>query len=57
MWEEGLHVVEWAMSTMPKALQHDLVHFKLIFKSRLGHSVESDMIHFQVSRTTTIMYM
>ena len=37
------------MGFMPKSLQHDLVCYRLIFKSRLGRSVESDMIKFQVS--------
>lgn len=49
-WEEGLRAVEHAMGLMPKSLQRDLVHYKLIFKSRLGRSVESDMIKFQVSQ-------
>ena len=49
-----MRVVEWAMWAMPKALHQDLVHFRLIFKSRQGGSVESDMIRFQVSPTNLI---
>lgn len=41
--------MEYAVRVMPRALQRDLIHYKIIFKSRLGRSVESDMIKFQVS--------
>ena len=37
------------MWAMPTALHHELVDFKVIFKSRLGRSVEADMIKFQVN--------
>lgn len=36
------------MWAMPKGLHHNLLEYKIIFKSRLGRSVESDMIKFQV---------
>ena len=40
--------MEKAFSVMPKFLHRYLVHYRLIFKSRLGRSVESDMIKVQV---------
>lgn len=43
-----MKAVELTMGLMPKDLQRDLVRYKIIFKSRLGRSVESDMIKFQV---------
>lgn len=33
---------------MPKELQRSLLEYKIIFKSRLGRGVESEMIKFQV---------
>ena len=49
-WEDGLKAVEAAIGAMPKELYHNLLHYKIIFKSRLGRGVESDMIKFQVQR-------
>lgn len=48
-WEDGLKAVEEAMWMMPKSMQRNLARYKLIFKSRLSRSIESDMIWFQVS--------
>lgn len=48
-WERGLKVAEEAMLTLPKATGHHLIQHKLMFKSRLGKSVEGDIMMFGVS--------
>ena len=40
--------MEKAIQRMPKSFYLDLLRYKMIFKSRLGRSVVSEMIRFQV---------
>lgn len=51
-WEKGLQALDDALWAMPKVISQQLFKYKLIFKSRMGKSVESDMTKFQV-----IMYL
>ncbi len=44
-----------AIWIMPKVLQRDLAHYKIVFKSRLGCSVEGDMIKYQVLGNTLLV--
>ena len=48
-WELGLKIVEEATLTLPKATSHHLIKHKLMFKSRMGKSVEGDIMIFSVS--------
>ncbi len=54
-WELGLKVVEEAISTLPKATSHHLIQHKLMFKSRMGKSVEGDVMIFSVSLFVPVM--
>jgi len=54
LWEEGLRAVDHALWTTPKAIHTELIPYKLVFKARMGKSVESDLIRFQVG-TIVIM--
>lgn len=47
-WEKGLQTVDDAIWAMPKVISQHLFKYKLIFKSRMGKSVDSDMTKFQV---------
>ena len=47
-WEKGLQTLDDALWAMPKVITQHLFKYKLIFKSRMGKSVESDMTKFQV---------
>ena len=48
-WEKGLQTFDDALWAMPKVISHHLFKYKLIFKRRMGKSVESDMTKFQVN--------
>jgi tetratricopeptide (TPR) repeat protein len=55
-WEEGLKAIEEAMSVTPRTIHRDLAEHKLVFRSKMGRNVDSDMVRFQVCIHTGIIY-
>eukprot|EP00731_Ephydatia_muelleri_P039063 Em1078g4a len=51
LWKEGLKAVEEAMQHTPKDIHRHLMQYKLVFKSKVGRSVDAEFVHFQVSTT------